>query len=737
MGEYNGTNTNLWLAVAPQLAALKMIDYLSSGGVVVLRLESPPVNALTFALLDEIRAALRRAYGDPQVGGVVITGGREHFSAGADLAIFQQIRCGEDAVRTSRIFQEVFQEIEDSRKPVAAAVAGHVLGGALELAMACHFRVAAHHSRFSMPEVNLGINPGAGGTQRLPRLVGTETALDMLLTGRPRDTREALALGLIDAVSAGDELPACAANLLQSGAQLRRTSQRAEKVQDAAANRAALAKAEGLAAAVRPEIIAPRKIVEAVRVGLEESFQAGLRREREAFRECMATPAAQNKIYVFCASRQTAKIAGDPEGTPAYTPARITRAAVLGMGTMGTGIAQALIAAGIRVAACDESQPALQQATEKIRASLENRVRQGKLTVGQAEQTAGLLSTSTDCRQVGDAEIVIEAVFENVDVKRAAISRLEQVCPAETLIASNTSTISLDALAEGMRHPQRLVGMHFFHPAQRMPLVEVVRREATPPPVVACAIHLAKTLGKTPVVVKSRAGFVVSRLLVPYLKEAFWLLEEGAEPAVIDRAMVEFGFAMGPLQLIDMSGLDILVKTDAVLRGAFPRHGPLSSIALRLVEAGHLGQKTGAGVYRYEKGDYTPLASEAAAEIIAGVRRERGVAPRDIGREEITRRLMLRMVAEAFYVLEEGIVERGADIDVAMVLGTGLPDFRGGVVKYAYDLGLERVLAQLQELVRQCGQRFAPCPRLRAELTCGAGVSPAQENAGETPAPQP
>jgi 3-hydroxyacyl-CoA dehydrogenase len=696
-----------------------MIEYTLSGGVATLRLQSPPVNALTFALLDELRSAVRRANRQPEVRAVVITGTPEHFSAGADLAIFQEMRCGEDALRASRVFQEVFQEIEGSDKPVAASVAGHVLGGALELAMACHFRVAARGSRFSMPEVNLGINPGAGGTQRLPRLVGTETALDMLLGGRSLDAQQALAVGLIDAVAAGDELPARAAGLLQAASQARRTSQRVEKVQDAAANRAALAKAEALAAAVRPEIIAPRKIIEALRVGLEESFQAGLRRESEAFRECMATPAARNKIYVFCASRQTAKISGDPEGTPAGIPARITRAAVLGMGTMGTGIAQALMAAGIRVAACDEKQAALDRATQKIRASLENRVRQGKLTAGQADETAALLCTSTDCRQMGDAQIVVEAVFEDVDVKRAAIARLEQVCSAETLIASNTSTIDLDALAADMRHPQRLLGMHFFHPAQRMPLVEVVRREATEPPLLACAIRLAKTLGKTPVVVKSRAGFVVSRLFVPYLKEAFWLLEEGAEPAAIDQAMLDFGFAMGPLRLIDMSGLDILEKTDAVLRGAFSRHGPLSSIALRLVEAGHLGQKTGSGVYRYEKGDYTPLASAAAAEIIAAARRRRGdpegTPAGAVGREEIVRRLMLRMVAEAFYVLEEGIVERGADIDVAMVLGTGLPDFRGGVLKYAYDLGLDRVLAQLRELTERCGPRFAPCQRLEAE----------------------
>ncbi len=640
-----------------------MINYAVSDGLGILSFQSPLVNAMTFPLLDALRALLRRANHQPEVRGMVITGGPRHFGAGADLAIFQEIRRGEDAVRASRVFQEAFREIEDSPKPVAAAVAGHVLGSALELAMACHFRVAAQGSRFSMPEVRLGINPGAGGTQRLPRLVGTEAALEILLGGQPIDAQRALDLGLIDAVAGPDALLACAGEVLRKAAQVpgspwqsisatdrlaadgtsatsgrtrptyrrplnpqvrpqqcARTSQRTEKVGDAAANQAAIAKAERRAAAARPEIIAPRKIVEAVKAGLEESFSAGLLCEQEVFRQCMATPATQNMIYVFCASRQTGKIAG----IDAYPPARIAKAGVLGMGTMGTGIAQALLAAGISVIACDESQNALDAAVEKIQASLEKRVRQGKLAPADAARTSALLRTSTDYRQMAGAEMVIEAVFEKTDAKRSALERLEEVCTAETLIGSNTSTLDLDQLARPMRHPKRLIGMHFFHPAQRMPLVEIIRREATPPAAVATAVQVARDMRKTPVVVRNREGFVVSRLFVPYLKEAFWLLEDGADPAAVDRAMVEFGFAMGPLQLIDMSGLDILVLTDAVLREAFPRHGLLSPIALRLVEGGHLGQKTGSGVYRYEQGDHTPRPSEGAQEIIRAARRRRG-----------------------------------------------------------------------------------------------------------------
>jgi 3-hydroxyacyl-CoA dehydrogenase len=304
--------------------------------------------------------------------------------------------------------------------------------------------------------------------------------------------------------------------------------------------------------------------------------------------------------------------------------------------------------------------------------------------------------------------LVVEAVFEDVAVKRAAIARLEEVCPAETIIATNTSTINLDVLAAEMRHPERLVGLHFFHPAQQMPLVEVIRRRTTLASVVASVLALGKAIGKTPVLVENREGFVVNRLFIPYLMEAFWLLEEGVSPSEIDRAMVDFGFAMGPLQLIDMSGLDILVKTQAIMQRAFPQHGELATIVGRLVEAGHLGQKTGAGVYRYEGGDRTPHPHALTEQAVAAARRQRSPAVGDFDRGQIVSRLMLRMIVEAFAILEEKTVERPADIDVAMVLGTGLADFRGGVLKYACDLGLAGVVADLRRLSEECGRRYEP-----------------------------
>jgi 3-hydroxyacyl-CoA dehydrogenase len=686
-----------------------MIEYSVSDGTCVLRLASPPVNAITFALLDELVAAIRRANADAEARGIVLTGDPSHFSAGADVNLFREIDCAEDAVKMSRVFQEAFQEVEDSPKPVAAAVSGKMMGSALELAMACHYRVCAEGTTFRMPEVNLGINPGAGGTGRLPRLVGPETALKMLLTAQTINAKQALDLGLVDAICESEALPERARSLLHTASPPRKTSQLTEKVHDATANKAAFGKANELLERGRPEVIAPLKITEAVRTGLDESFEAGLLKEQTGFAECMDTLATQNKIYLFFAARETSKVPGLAD----VEPARIAKAAVVGMGSMGTGIAHAFITAGVPVVVRDEDESALQGGMQRIRSSVEKRVAQGKLAEQRAERMLELLSTTTEWQEIADADLVIEAVFEDVGTKHSVLGAIEDVCRSATIVASNTSTLSLDVLAEGMQRPERLIGMHFFNPAHRMPLVEIIRRDGTADGVIATALKFAKSIGKTPVLVKNREGFLVNRIFIPYLKEAFWLLEDGATPPAIDAAMVGFGFPMGPLVLIDMAGLDILVHTDAVMRQAFPHHGEVSQVAVRLVEQGHLGQKTGSGVYKYERGDYTPHPNEAAEQLITEVQRESARAPREIAEREITGRLVLRMVNEAFHVLEEGIAQRESDIDAAMALGTGFPDFRGGVLRYARDMGIDNVLSQLERMGQELGERFSPPTLLR------------------------
>jgi 3-hydroxyacyl-CoA dehydrogenase len=688
-----------------------MIEYHVAEGICFLRLAALNRNAISLAMLEAIQAGVARANEDPQVRAIALLGDNQLFSSGADLSLFREIRSDDDALRVSAVFQEAYQQVEDSAKPVIAAMAGTVFGGALELALACHFRVAAHNCRFRMPEVTLGIVPGAGGTQRLPRLIGLPTALAMLVRGETLDADRALDAGLVDVVCDADELVGTVRRVADSSPVPRRASRLDDRFRDPEAVAKAFCEAQRIVEKTPPEIIAPRQILEAVRTGIDAGFAAGLRRERAAFAECLKTPAAQNKLYLFFATRQVSKV---PE-LEAIEPRRVGRTAVVGMGTMGAGIVQAFAQAGLRVVALDQDESALRRGLERIRQSLDKRVSQGRLTPRRRDEQLALVTLTSQWSELAGADLVIEAVYEDPAVKQSVLSRIEPLVAADAVVASNTSAISLDVLASGMQHAERLVGMHFFHPAQHMPLVEIVRREGVSLASVATAMQVARTLGKTPVLVRNCVGFLVDRLFIPYVKEAFELLEDGADPAAIDRAAVAFGFPLGPLALIDMTGLDMLVGKDRPLPAAYPRHGALSPVAIRLVESGQLGQKSGGGVYRYEPGDHTPHPSETTARLVAEVQRESGRVPRAIRDEAIAERLVLRMVNEALYAMEDGIARSAADVDVATVLGLGFPDYRGGVLRYASQAGLDRVLDRLARLADQCGQRFQPSPTLQRE----------------------
>lgn len=690
-----------------------MIAYEIADGVCTLQLNAPPLNALTPALLDELLGAIHRAHADEAVRAVVIAGAPHHFSAGADVNLFREITSPDEAIRLSQVFQDAFRELEDSQKPVAVALSGTVVGGALELAAACHLRIAAETARFRMPEVTLGIVPGAGGTQRLPRLMGIGPATKLLLTGETIGAQKALSLGLVDEVVPDNELLQRARAAAEFAGPPMRTRLRSDKVNDPSAIAAAMGEAQRYLAGVRPEVLAPWRILDCVRTGLEQSFETGLTLEQTGFAECMGTAPTRNKIHLFFATRRTGDVA-DLAGTGTRP---ITMAAVVGVGTMGTGIVQALAMAGLPVVAIDEQSEALDRAFARIEASIRKRAAQNKMPSAAADEILERVSLSNRWEDAGQADLVIEAVFENAEVKRSLIERLEGVCSDQAILATNTSTLSLTDLAAGMRRPERLIGLHFFNPAHRMPLVEVIRHDGLAADVLASCLALVKRLRKTPVVVKSREGFLVTRLFVPYVQEAFWVLEEGAPAPAIDWAMVNFGFPMGPLTLIDMTGLDILVHSQGVLHGAMPWHGPLSHVAHRLVESGYLGQKTGGGVYRYDPGNHVPYESPWTAQFLAEVRQQNGRQPREFGPEAIAERLVMRMVGEAYRAVEEGIVQCPEDIDVATVLGIGFPDFRGGLMRFAHDLGQGQVLARLDRLAAEQGERFAACQTLRGETT--------------------
>jgi 3-hydroxyacyl-CoA dehydrogenase/enoyl-CoA hydratase/carnithine racemase len=684
-----------------------MLNIEVARGICTLRFDTPPLNTLTLELLAALQDTVAQAEQDPDICGVVITGGTSQFSAGADIHLFETLASRADAERLSRTFQEAFQRLEDCRKPVVAALAGNVVGGALELAMSCRLRVAAFGTRLGLPEVKLGILPGAGGTQRLPRLIGPRQALRLMLSGELVTAEAAHRWGLVDAVCAPEKLLEQCRHLLASAQSAPRTCDRVERIPASEELAAILGEAAAAAGAVRPEVVAPRAIVEAVRIGLEQSFTAGIARERDSFADCMHTAAARHKIHLFFATRHVTKL---PELSGA-TPRPVSHAAVVGLGTMGTGIAHALLLGGLRVQVLDEQAAAVTKGVERIRVSLERRVAEGKLQPAQRDALLANLIPAAGWDQLTGVDVIIESVFEDAAIKREVLQRLERLGQeAGTILATNTSTISLAQLAEGLQRPERLIGMHFFNPAQRMPLVEIIRQPITPPDILATMVQFSRTIRKTPVVVANREGFLVSRLFVPYVQEAFELLEEGHAPRAIDQAAVEFGFPMGPLALIDMAGLDILVHTQRILQNAFPHHGGLSRIATRLVELGHLGQKSGSGVYRYELASHEPLESEVTAELVREFGQTAGV-PRDGG--TMAERLVLRMVIEAFRALEERVARCAADVDVATVLGLGFPDFRGGLCRYAQDLGRAPVCRQLDEFTRRYGQRYAPCGLLR------------------------
>lgn len=681
-----------------------MLDVQYSGELCIVRLDSPPMNTITLEMLDAIVSAIHSADNNPAVSGTMLTGGPRQFSAGADIHLFERLQSSKDAINLSRTFQDAFHWIEDSAKPVIAALSGSVVGGALELAMACSARIAVQGTRLGLPEVKLGLIPGAGGTQRLPRLVGPRRALRMMLTGELIDAETARADGLVDAICSEDQISEQCHELLVMLATAQRTCDRTDKYPEAELTMA-LAEAEKIAAAIRPEIIAPRKIIEAVRIGLRESFTAGLRCEQQSFAECMQTRATRNRIHLFFATRNVAKL---PELAKA-APGEVKRTAVVGMGTMGTGIAQALLAGGFQVKVLDEQQDAVARGVARIRSSLDRRVTDGKMSPAQRDRLIENLVPVSQFEDLSGTDLVIESVFEDVSVKQGVLRRLEQCCGDKTILATNTSTISLDLLAEPLRRGERLIGMHFFNPAQSMPLLEVIRRPDTPVEVLATAMQAGRAMRKTPVVVFNRAGFLVSRLFVPYVQEAFQLIEEGCSPRSIDKAALEFGFPMGPLVLIDMAGLDILVHTQRILQQAFPHHGDLSRIATRLVELGHRGQKTGGGVYRYDPASRDALDSPLTAELIGEIRGSAAPSQSSEDGGQIAERLVLRMVSEAFLALEEGVARSAGDVDVATVMGVGFPDFRGGVCQYARDLGLNHVRDRLEKFTQQFGPRYKPC----------------------------
>ena len=679
-------------------------SYAVHGPVAVVTLNNPPVNGLGHALRSGIVAALDQALADPQVQAIVLTGSARAFSGGADVREFGTPKAGQEPTLPS-----VIRALDGATKPVVAAIAGVCLGGGLELALGCHYRVALPDASLGLPEVKLGLLPGAGGTQRLPRLIGLEPALNMIVSGQPVPANAFAGTPLVHALIEGDLVEgavAFAAQVAARGEPLPRA--RDLKVKQPNAD-AFLQFARNIVAAASKPFPAPLQCVEAVAASLKP-FDEGLQTERTLFQALMQTPESRALRHVFQAERAAAKVPGLPEGTVLRPIARV---GVIGAGTMGGGITMNFLNAGIPVVLLEMKQEALDRGLATIRKNYENSMKKGKLKPEQVEQRMGLITPTLEYAALKDADLIVEAVFEEMGVKEAVFRQLDAVAKPGAILASNTSYLDIDRIATFTRRPQDVIGLHFFSPANVMRLLEIVRGAQTAPDVLATSLQLAKQIKKVAVVSGVCDGFIGNRMLARYGAAAQGLINAGALPQQIDGALQKFGLAMGPFRMGDLAGLDIgwaTRKRKAAEAGVEMK--PI--VADKLCEAGRFGQKTGAGWYRYEAGNRTPLPDSVTEQLIADYRAAHGITPRKIGDEEIVERCIFALVNEGARILEEGIAARASDIDLVYLNGYGFPLHRGGPMLYADTVGLPQVVRSLRRFAAEPGAdaSWQPAPLL-------------------------
>jgi 3-hydroxyacyl-CoA dehydrogenase len=691
------------------------IDYTVRQNVALITIDNPPVNAIGAGVPQAIMDAIARAAADPQVAAVVLMGAGRTFIAGADISVLEDAAWGK--LEAAMDLHPLLAAIEDSPKPVVMAIHGNCLGGGLELAMAGHHRVAVPQALLGQPEVNLGIIPGAEGTQRLPRLVGIEKALELCVTGKPIKAPEALAAGLLDALIDGnlaDDAVAFAQQIASRGPVVK-TRDRQDRLGTPDANAPLFAAARDLAGKVRRRQIAPVKAVEAIEAAATLPFEEGRRRERELFVECIESEQAKALIHAFFAERAATKLRDVPADT---RPRPLERVAVIGAGTMGGGITMACVNAGLPVTIKDATQEALDRGLATIRRNYESSVKRGRLTADAVAQRVSAITPRLDDDGVKDADLIIEAVFENMELKKQVFRDVDGVAKAEAVLATNTSTLDIDAIAAVTARPSSVVGLHFFSPANVMRLIEVVRGAKTSPEALSSVVAFAKRLGKVPVVVGNCPGFVGNRMMFPYMYEAQFIVEEGATPEQVDKALTGFGMAMGIFAVDDMAGLDVAWRVRQELKH-FSRPGerrPL--VADKLNELGRIGQKAGKGWFSYDE-QRKPIPDPAVVDLIRSTARDAGIPQRTFSDQEIVERCIYALVNEGARVLEEGFAQRASDIDVIYLNGYGFPTWRGGPMFYADRTGLRTIHDRITALHQELGDRWRPAPLLSRLASSG------------------
>jgi 3-hydroxyacyl-CoA dehydrogenase len=697
--------------------------------VAIVTIDNPPVNALSPAVWDGIDQAVQRAVDDPAADAIVLIGAGTTFIAGADIKVFDTLKTKADSFARSAGTHALLRRLEDAAKPLVAAIHGNALGGGLEVAQACHFRVATRDARVGQPEVLLGIIPGAGGTQRLPRLAGVKMALDMCTDGKPVPAAKAQASGIVDhivpdrdGVSAADALLSGAVAFAQSKATSgERRKSREAPVPDAAGAPDAITAVRTALKKTARGLRAPFAAVDAIEAGIQLGFDKGSERERELFAQCVVSTESKALRHLFFAEREVAKVPDIPRDTPARN---IARAAVVGAGTMGGGIAMTYANAGIPVLLKDVDQAALDRGLTTIRRNYDVTMSKGKMTQAQVDRTMALITPTTSYEGFDQVDIVVEAVFENIDLKKATFAELARATRPDCILASNSSTLDIDEFAKASGRPAQVVGHHFFSPANVMKLLEIVRGRETSKDVIATSLKLAKKLGKVGVVVGNCFGFVANRMLAYYMREAYLLLEEGASVEQIDRVLTDFGMPVGPFGMQDIAGIDVGARIRQYLAsiGKSRAEGPQSAVPDRLYEMGRYGQKTGAGWYKYDApGSRNRTPDPLVDQIVAEEAAKRGITRRAVNDEEIVARITTALANEGARVLQDGFATRAGDIDIIYAYGFGFPRHTGGPMFYAETIGLDRVLGRVKEYRARFGNYWEPAPLLERLVAEGRG----------------
>jgi 3-hydroxyacyl-CoA dehydrogenase len=678
-------------------------------GVAVLEIRHPPVNALSHSVRCELQEHVRRLASDLQVGGIVLTGSEGRFIAGADIHEFET-----GAHLKAPTIRDLQQQLEVSSKPVVAAIHGAALGGGLELAMACHWRIASRSARVGLPEVRLGLIPGSGGTQRFPRLAGPQAALEYVTSGEHIPAARALELGLLDETA--EDAVAVAITLAQrvwrDGRPLQVVSLRNDRLTGVSPElfqefrRRIERKARGQ--------LAPWKIIDCIEAACTLPRDEAFRFERASFMECSQSPQHQALVHLFFAEREARRI---PDLSEGVEPLPVRSVGIVGAGTMGGGIAMVFANARIPVKLLEISKEALERGIESIRKNYAWSVDRGSVTRESASESQSLIEGVTDYAALADRDLIIEAVFEDLEIKKQVFARLNQAAAPTAILATNTSALDVDAIAAAATHPERVIGLHFFSPAQVMKLLEVVRGKRSSAAALTTAMALARRVGKVAVLSGNCDGFIGNRMWQFYTAEAEFLLEEGATPEQVDGVMEAFGFAMGPLAVRDLAGNDVGLAIRK--RRQLPRDERTSPLLAKLVEQGRLGQKIGKGYYRYEGRVRRPDPEVTA--LIEEISLERGIQRRHIGDEEILARLLHPLVNEGARILAESIASRASDIDLVYVNGYGFPAYRGGPMFWADTIGLEKVVATMRSLAPTHGARWAPAPLLVELAGSGRG----------------